>query len=109
MALIKCPECGRDVSESATSCPNCGHPIKQEVQNKTLVQMDSAPNKRRKYRVRSLILAPIFFISLILGFIWVGSAATGGENGMQGLWFFVAGVSFIGLVINKIQSWLNRP
>lgn len=27
MALIKCPECGREVSETATSCPNCGHPL----------------------------------------------------------------------------------
>lgn len=27
MALIACPECSRDVSESAISCPQCGHPI----------------------------------------------------------------------------------
>ena len=27
MALIKCPECGRSVSEMASSCPDCGYPI----------------------------------------------------------------------------------
>lgn len=28
MALIKCPECGRDnVSDSASNCPGCGYPI----------------------------------------------------------------------------------
>lgn len=27
MALIKCPECGKEVSDKATSCPNCGCPI----------------------------------------------------------------------------------
>ena len=27
MALIKCPECGRDVSDSAITCPNCGRII----------------------------------------------------------------------------------
>ncbi len=27
MALIKCPECGHDVSTAAKSCPNCGYPI----------------------------------------------------------------------------------
>lgn len=26
MALIKCPDCGHDVSEQATSCPTCGRP-----------------------------------------------------------------------------------
>jgi uncharacterized OB-fold protein len=28
MALIKCPECGRQVSSQASACPNCGYPIK---------------------------------------------------------------------------------
>lgn len=27
MALIKCAECGKDVSDKAASCPNCGSPI----------------------------------------------------------------------------------
>ena len=27
MALIKCPECGKEISDQASSCPNCGCPI----------------------------------------------------------------------------------
>lgn len=27
MALIKCPECGREISDKAGSCPGCGFPI----------------------------------------------------------------------------------
>ena len=30
MALIKCPECGRDISDKAQSCPACGCPITTE-------------------------------------------------------------------------------
>lgn len=30
MALIKCPECGHEVSDKALSCPNCGYPITQD-------------------------------------------------------------------------------
>ncbi|MDE6636255.1 MAG: zinc-ribbon domain-containing protein [Lachnospiraceae bacterium] len=26
-ALINCPECGKQVSDKASSCPNCGCPI----------------------------------------------------------------------------------
>ena len=29
MALIKCPECARDVSDQAASCPQCGYPIQR--------------------------------------------------------------------------------
>lgn len=27
MALIKCPECGKEISDRAVSCPHCGFPI----------------------------------------------------------------------------------
>lgn len=27
MALIKCPECGNEISDKAAACPNCGYPI----------------------------------------------------------------------------------
>ena len=29
MALIKCPECRKEISSEAKACPNCGKPIKQ--------------------------------------------------------------------------------
>ncbi|MDR1855467.1 MAG: zinc-ribbon domain-containing protein [Azoarcus sp.] len=43
MALIKCPECGNDVSTEAATCPKCGAPIKPaapanleaDIKNKT--------------------------------------------------------------------------
>jgi len=27
MALIKCPECGKEISDKASACPNCGYPM----------------------------------------------------------------------------------
>lgn len=33
MALIKCPECGKEVSDRASSCPNCGLPISIRNEN----------------------------------------------------------------------------
>ena len=27
MALINCPECGKQISDKAPACPNCGNPI----------------------------------------------------------------------------------
>ena len=31
MALIKCSECGKEVSDKATACPNCGAPIEKSA------------------------------------------------------------------------------
>ena len=33
MALIKCPECGKEISDRASTCPNCGCPVKADVSN----------------------------------------------------------------------------
>jgi uncharacterized membrane protein YvbJ len=29
MALIKCPECGKEISDQAIKCPKCGCPINE--------------------------------------------------------------------------------
>lgn len=34
MALIKCKECGKEISDKAKTCPNCGCPIFKEVVKK---------------------------------------------------------------------------
>jgi len=42
MALIKCPECAKEVSTAATTCPNCGYPLKRDDE-------DSGPQKPIEY------------------------------------------------------------
>lgn len=37
MALVKCPECGRQVSDKATACPNCGCPIESNIKKEQSV------------------------------------------------------------------------
>ncbi len=33
MALVKCSECGHEVSDNALSCPNCGYILKKTASN----------------------------------------------------------------------------
>lgn len=32
MALINCPECGKEISDKALACPNCGNPMNKQPQ-----------------------------------------------------------------------------
>lgn len=36
MSLIKCPECGKEVSDKASACPNCGYRISHLEKSSTL-------------------------------------------------------------------------
>ena len=42
MALIKCPECGTEVSDKAVACPRCAYPI-SEMANKGKVRIKVYP------------------------------------------------------------------
>ena len=33
MAMIKCPECGKEISDKSLMCMNCGCPIKKDDQD----------------------------------------------------------------------------
>lgn len=56
MALITCPECGREISDRAVCCPHCGYPIAQEITspivpielNDNLSQHESIPNNKKE-------------------------------------------------------------
>lgn len=36
MALIKCPECGKEISSKADKCPNCGCPVDDIIQKNAI-------------------------------------------------------------------------
>ena len=67
MALIKCPECGKEVSSNASNCPNCGHPIaqKERVIEKTVIK-----EKKKGSCLSKILMAIGFFV--VIGVI--GSA-----------------------------------
>lgn len=45
MSLIKCPECGKDVSNNASVCPNCSYPIQKNANASSGNHLDSNINE----------------------------------------------------------------
>ncbi len=64
MALIKCPECGREVSDTAKQCPHCGYTLKSNID--TAKQVASvAGNAAQKFffNYGELVLPLIFLVT----------------------------------------------
>ena len=52
MALIKCPECGKQISDKANVCIGCGYPIKSNVDASIKTSIEEY--KERKKNIEDL-------------------------------------------------------
>ena len=58
MPLIKCPECGLEVSSEAASCPKCGHPLK--------ARPSGGINTKDPVHVIGIVLVVIIFLGFLV-------------------------------------------
>jgi hypothetical protein len=104
MALVTCPECGREISDQATACPGCGHPMAAGPTAETTSPPDRSsdqaapgwypdPSRERESRYWD-------------GANWTDQVAEGGdaEQWRTGWWLVVGG----GLIsIGSFMPWVT--
>ena len=123
MSLIKCTECGKDISDQALSCPHCGVPLSSKdlsgIPNEArkvdlnVEKFEMTSKKWKKYLAFAIPLLiiglPLFFYNLMMGMM---SSTTGQEIGGSAGWFFIgllfSGVGGILLLIALIGNWWER-
>ena len=84
MALINCPECGKEISDKAISCPNCGVPLKPTFQN----TINQTINNSKKIDLKNVI--PIIFFVLCMAFF---------------VWRFKVGYDLVNEYSQDIKNW----
>ena len=78
MALIKCPECGKEnISNTAESCPNCGFKIKSYFQHIEYEKRHKKLEERRKQEIEKIPLPEkpkfnnIFVCYIVVAFVLI--------------------------------------
>lgn len=72
MALVKCVECGKEVSDKAKSCPNCGCPINEKKEKTIKVEQPKKPVKKNKpLEIIVAITCGLSFLPAALGYGFV--------------------------------------
>jgi len=89
MALIQCPDCGKEISDQAPACLNCGRPVNKTLQEEPEAQQQSIGlTKPQKGEVTAAILIfSILAITLFCGFFHIVQSS---KNGL----FFVKKTAF---------------
>lgn len=96
MALIKCGECGAEVSDKASACVKCGAPITQmKEEQRVTTQETGKPIKA--YTLMAVIV-------LIVGMLMWISAVTGSTTEVIGKVLFFAGLGLF-FVFRSLAWW----
>ena len=71
MALIKCPECGKQISDKAESCPNCGYRIESTIEEKKEIP-STIKQEAKEIDKKISICYAIVAVLVVLLFVCVG-------------------------------------
>lgn len=77
MALITCPECGKEISDKVKACPNCGYPLQEEQSEVAPQQVEVTsinigikdPKRRKKLFAGFVVVVVVTFIAIALSFV----------------------------------------
>lgn len=100
MAMIKCNECGRDVSSNAASCPDCGNPIVGAVVKQGTQHVTTEKTKK------SLKAAGCLFACLLIVGVFVAIIGVSNESPPTiAIGIVLMFIGIIGYFVNRFQTW----
>lgn len=97
MSLINCPECNKEISDSARKCPHCGYPLKEEVEVIYEKKKGFWSTGRLAVSIISFVLA--LFIIYQAYILTIAEAFTGESNSNGALGIGVALFVILGAII----------
>jgi hypothetical protein len=110
MALIRCSECGRSVSDKASSCVGCGAPLSQDRPDRQKVfnlvpEPDMRPPPSRQHLTWRAILSSA---ALVAGIIW-SSVVTREGNSSNHPAAILAGLLVVAGLCSLIVTAIQFP
>jgi len=109
MALIACPECNRQISDSAATCPGCGIEVASAMESRAAgARLSTVQLTSKKFKIHTLIAIGLF----VLGVIWMLVESQRVQAGQQGgetpfaVLFMLSGL--IWYVVTRIRIWWHH-
>lgn len=95
MSLIKCSECGKEISQNAQTCPSCGNPV---AQAKTFTEGPVTTIQKTYKKWKAVRLAS--WVVIIIGLISLTGNEVATSIGSIGIVFGI-----IGLIVARLGAW----
>ena len=125
MALIRCPECGKKVSDQAPACPHCGNPNVAAPAAKNPEETPApAPKERRSHKKAILVVSVVLVLCLAAGGVWAAAKwpMISAQKKLQSEWyrslttssnvwltFLPTGIGEAGIAVYEVDSGSRPP
>ena len=104
MALISCPECGRQVSDKASACPQCACPLGGVPDGGPgIVTIQETSKKWKKLQLLGMIGVPVCFIGLMLT-----AGAEQPSGGAVAFWTLGVLASLCAYIYGRFGAWWHH-
>ena len=101
VALIQCPECGKDISDKAETCPHCGCPMKAKPDIVNGRQVQTIEKTAKQYKGQMVLSTIMLLVGIIL---LIGTCAiTQGPS----VWLVVPILIMVLAALWYIVAWLS--
>ena len=108
MALINCPECNNQVSNTAESCPHCGAPISGAKEGAAAgAQIKTVQETSKKLKLQILISSVVFWVAVIWLFIDVNLVKDAGAE-MSLTSSILLLISMLWYIVTRIRIWWHH-
>jgi len=106
MALFPCPECQKEISDTATSCPSCGAPIGSEssAAGAALTTTQETSKKLKAY----LIISSVLFWLGLTGSIFVAQSQSTAYPIETKFWYYALFAGIALYLYTKFKIWWHH-
>jgi uncharacterized membrane protein YvbJ len=110
MAIIKCSECGNQVSSKATACPHCGAPVAAAaVEAKHAGTPLTTVQETSKKLKLHIIIASVIFWAAVLWIIVIWEDVMTGEGARSAsVPFIMALVGLVWYIATRARIWWHH-
>ena len=105
MPLIKCPDCGTEISDQAPTCLKCGKPLNQAQNTKTIagdISINRIEQTAKKWKKVKLL----GWLGIFLGSFMAVNSTSKDFSHTLGIMLVTFGV--VGLIASKFGNWWDR-
>lgn len=106
MALITCPDCGKEVSDRAAACNGCGAPlgVDAEARGSGVRSLTTTQLTSKSLKIQSLIAVVMFLVGMVMA---MATDPAEGESGV-GIASLLMVVGVLLYIVTRFRIWWHH-